>query len=182
MKRTKNLKLVLMSASALTLAACENQEDVAIFESVEQCVSHDGFGMEDCTANMEQAKAEHIRAAPKYTAAADCEADFGAGQCETAPQQTSSGGSVFMPLMMGYMMGNMLSGRSRATSQPLYRSKDNPGNFRTADNQKVTGKTGISKVPAKVAKAPTTKTRTVRRGGFGAVARRSSGGARSFGG
>ena len=182
MKRTKILRLALMSASALTLAACENQEDVAIFESVEQCVKYDGFGMEDCKASLDQAKAEHIRAAPKYTSAADCEADFGAAQCETAPQQTSSGGSVFMPLMMGYMMGNMLSGRSRGTSQPLYRSKDNPSNFRTADNQKVSGKTGLTKVPAQVAKAPTTKTRTVKRGGFGAVARRSSGGFRSSGG
>ena len=31
----------------------------------------------------------------------DCEADFGAEKCELAPQRTTSGGSVFMPLMAG---------------------------------------------------------------------------------
>ena len=182
MKRSRSLKLALMGASALTLAACDNQQDAAIFESVEQCVRHDGFGMEDCQANMKKAEAEHIRVAPKYTSAADCEADFGADQCETAPQRTQSGGSVFMPLMMGYMMGNMLSGRSRVASQPLYRSKDDPKNFRTGDNKKVSGKTGISKVGSQVARAPSTKTSTIRRGGFGSTARRTARRFRSFGG
>ena len=108
MKRSKTLKLAFMSATALTLTACDNPEEVAIFENVAQCVKQDGFGMEDCEANMKKAEAEHIRVAPKYTSAADCEADFGAEQCETAPQKTQGGGSVFMPLMMGYMMTEML--------------------------------------------------------------------------
>jgi uncharacterized protein YgiB involved in biofilm formation len=181
MKRSKTLKLALMSATAIALTACDNPEEVAIFENVEQCVKQDGFGMEACEANLKKAQAEHVRVAPKYTSVADCEADFGAEKCETAPQQTQSGGSVFMPLMMGYMMGNMLGGRSNVATQPLYRSKDDAKNFRTGDNQKVAGKTGISKVPSQVAKAPSTKTSTMRRGGFGSTAR-SSGAFRGYGG
>ena len=61
----------------------------------------------------QQAQQTHIAAAPKYTSQADCEADFGAEKCELAPQRTTSGGSVFMPLMAGYMMGSMLSGGGR---------------------------------------------------------------------
>ena len=182
MKRSKHLKLALMGASVLTLTACDNVEDVAIFENLEQCVAEDGFGLEACEANLKKAEAEHIRVAPKYTSIADCEADFGAEKCETAPQQTQSGGSVFMPLMMGYMMGNLLSGGSRASTQPLYRSKSDPGNFRTGDNHNVGSKTGPSKVPAQTAKAPSTKTSTIRRGGFGSTARRTAGGFRSYGG
>ncbi len=182
MKRSKSLKLALMGASALTLAACDNPENVAVFESVEQCETEAGFDRETCEANFKQAESEHIRVAPKYTSAADCEADFGAAQCEVAPQTTQSGGSVFMPLMMGYMMGSMLGNTSRVASQPLYRSKDDRANFRTGDNQKVAGKTGITKVPSQVAKAPTTKTSTIRRNGFGASARSFTGGSRSFGG
>ena len=183
MKRSRTLTLALMSATALTLAACDNPEEVGVFETVEQCATQDGFNIDACEANMKQAQAEHVRVAPKYTSAADCEADFGTEQCETAPQKTTSGGSVFMPLMMGYMMGNMLGGRSGAATQPLYRSKDDPKNFRTGDNQKVSGKTGISKVPGQVARAPSTKTSTIKRGGFGSAARASSGGVRrSFGG
>ena len=182
MKRSRSLKLALMSASVLTLTACDNTEDVAIFETLEQCVNQNGFTMDACEANMRTAQEEHVRVAPKYTSIADCEADFGAERCETAPQQTTSGGSVFMPLMMGYMMGSMLAGPSRVATQPLYRSKDNPSNFRTADNQKVGNKTGLAKAPASATKPPTTKTRTVRRGGFGATAARSAGRVRSFGG
>jgi uncharacterized protein YgiB involved in biofilm formation len=173
-----------MSATALTLAACDNPEEVAVFENAQQCATQDGFDIAACEANMKQAQQEHVRVAPKYTSVADCEADFGEGQCEDAPQRTSSGGSVFMPLMMGYMMGNMMAGRSAGVAtQPLYRSKDDPKNFRTGDNQKVSGKTGVSKVPGQVARAPSTKTSTIRRGGFGSAARASTGGfRRSFGG
>jgi uncharacterized protein YgiB involved in biofilm formation len=180
MKRSRSLKLALMGASALTLTACdEPAQDVAIFENVAQCEKEVGFDRDACEANFKQAQEEHIRVAPKYTSVADCEADFGAQQCELAPQQTQSGGSVFMPLMMGYMMGSMLGNTSRFGSQPLYRSKDDPTNFRTGDNQKVGGQTGVTKVPAQVAKAPSTKTSTVSRNGFGASARSMSGG---FGG
>lgn len=184
MKRSRTLTLALMSATALTLAACDNPEEVAVFENVQQCATQEGFDIKACEANMKQAQEEHVRVAPKYTSVADCEADFGEGQCEDAPQRTSSGGSVFMPLMMGYMMGNMMAGRSAGVAtQPLYRSKDDPKNFRTGDNQKVSGKTGISKVPGQIARAPSTKTSTIRRGGFGSAARASSGGfRRSFGG
>lgn len=182
MKRSRSLKLALMSATALTLTACdEPPQEVAIFENIEQCENEVGFDRDTCEANFRKAQAEHVRVSPKYAAVEDCEADFGAEQCETAPQQTTSGGSVFMPLMMGYMMGSMMSG-SRAATQPLYRSKDDPGNFRTGDNRKVGGRTGIAKVPAQVAKAPTVKTTTVRRNGFGASARAATGGFRSYGG
>ena len=182
MKRSRSLKLALMGASALTLSACEEApQDVAIFKDVLQCENEVGFDRDACIANFEQAKQEHVRVAPKYTSAEDCEADFGAAQCETAPQKTQSGGSVFMPLMMGYMMGSMLSNGSRAATQPLYRSKDDPKNFRTGDNQKVGSKTGVTKVPAQVAKAPSTKTSTVRRNGFGSPARSTSR-SRSYGG
>jgi len=183
MKRSRKLTLALMSATALTLAACDDPQDVAIFENADQCAKTDGFTLEQCEADLKQAQAEHVRVAPKYTSVADCEADFGAGQCETAPQQTTSGGSVFMPLMMGYMMGSMLGGnRAGVASQPLYRSADDSKSFRTGDNQKVGSKTGVTKVPGQIARAPTTKTSTVRRGGFGASAARFGGGARSFGG
>ncbi|WP_419904763.1 DUF1190 domain-containing protein [Kiloniella sp.] len=182
MKRSKTLKLALMGASALALTACEEPQEVGIFETVEQCSQQDGFDSSTCEENMKLAEAEHIRVSPKYTSVEDCEVDFGATQCEIAPMQTQGGGSVFMPLMMGYMMGNMLGGNSRVATQPLYRSADDAKNFRTGDNQKVAGKTGISKVPGNVAKAPTTKTSTVRRGGFGASAPRTTSRSRSFGG
>jgi uncharacterized protein YgiB involved in biofilm formation len=110
---------------------------------------------------------------------ADCEADFGVGKCEQAPYRTNTGSSVFMPLLVGYMMGRTLG----YGGQPLYRSKDDPGRFRTADNRAIPGRTGQVKVPAAAAKPPTSKLHTSSRGGFGASARSYSGsGARGYGG
>ena len=183
MKRSKSLTLALMSASVLSIAACDDPQDVAIFENVDQCSSTEGFSRDSCEVNLRQAQFEHIRVAPKYNTRADCEADFGAEQCEVAPQTTTTGGSVFMPLMMGYMMGSMLGGnRGGISTQPLYRSVDDGKTFRTGDNRKVGSKTGVSKASGRILRAPSTKTRTVRRGGFGASAARMGGGYRSVGG
>ena len=184
MKRSKSLKIAMMGVGVLALTACEEPQDAAVWENVTQCINNEDFTPEACESEFKKAETEHVRTAPKYVQVSDCEADFGEGNCETAPQQTTSGGSIFMPMMMGYMMGSMLGGgRSGVASQPLYRSKDDPKNFRTGDNQKVSGKTGPTKVGSQVAKAPSTKTRTTQRGGFGAgAARMSSGKFRSFGG
>ncbi len=38
MKRSKALKLSLMGASALTLVACDNSQEVGVFETIDQCV------------------------------------------------------------------------------------------------------------------------------------------------
>ncbi|SCA55666.1 putative lipoprotein [Candidatus Terasakiella magnetica] len=185
MKRSKSLKLALMGATLFTMTACDNPDEVAsIFEDVDECAKFEGQDLDQCRQGWEKAAEEHVRTAPKYTSVEDCQADFGEAQCEQAPQQTSTGGSIFMPMMMGYMMGSMLSGggRSNVATQPLYRSKDDPKNFRTGDNQKVSGKTGVQKVPSNVTKRPTTKTSTVRRGGFGSTAMRKTGGFKSYGG
>jgi uncharacterized protein YgiB involved in biofilm formation len=178
MKRSKSVKLVAMGTGLLLVAACEETKvDTAMFESVQQCKGL-GFTEQECVANYEAAQKMHVDVAPKYTSRTDCEADFGAEKCQVAPQKTTTGGSVFMPLMAGYMMGSMLSGGAR--TQPLYRSRDDRTNFRTADNRKVGSTVGRAQISKSATKAPSVKTRTVSRGGFGSAARATS--RRSFGG
>lgn len=178
MKRSKSVKLVAMGTGLLLVAACEEAKvDTALFESVKECTGL-GFSEKECAANFKQAQQTHILASPKYTSQADCEADFGAEKCEVAPQRTTSGGSVFMPLMAGYMMGSILSGGGRG--QPLYRSRGDAGTFRTADNKAVGNTTGRTKVAQSTTRTPATKTRTTSRGGFGKNARSPV--RRSFGG
>lgn len=172
MKRSKTIGLVAMSASVIALTACEEPAvDAAVFETLSQCLANQDVDRTQCEADFKAAKSQHVQVAPKYTSRQDCEADFGAQQCETAPQQTQSGGSVFMPLMMGYMMGSMLSGRSGFGSQPLYRSKDDPKSYRTADNKKVGNQIGRTQVARSATRTPSVKSSTVSRGGFGARAR-----------
>ncbi len=173
MKRSRSIALVMMGAGAIALTACEERQvDVGVFEDVEQCVNEPGASRAACEEAFAVAQEQHAAVAPKYADQQSCEADFGAGQCEPAPQQAQGGGgSFFMPLMMGYMMGSMMSGRGGVAPQPLYRSADDARNFRTADNRSVGPAAGRTTVSRTAAAAPTAKTQTVARGGFGDRAR-----------
>jgi len=159
----------MMSVSLIALTACEEPKvDASIYESIGQCKSDPHNTADQCEGSFKEASSQHAAVAPKYSSAEDCQADFGQGKCEEAPYKTSSGGSVFMPLMMGYMMGR----RNSMMSQPLYRSAKSPNSFRTAENQNVGSKTGGTKVARSAASRPSFKNSTRSRGGFGSSARR----------
>jgi uncharacterized protein YgiB involved in biofilm formation len=174
MKRWSSLSAgLMMSVSLIALTACEEPRvDASVYESVEQC-KRDPLGNPDqCDSSFKEAKAQHAAVAPKYTTKEDCVADFGAEKCEKAPYQTNSGGSIFMPLMAGYMMGSLLGGRRTMGAQPLYKSASSPGTFRTSDNKSAGSKTGQTQVARSVTSKPSVKNTTMRRGGFGSSGRR----------
>jgi uncharacterized protein YgiB involved in biofilm formation len=169
---------LMMSVSLIALTACgEPEVDASIYESIDQCKSDPLTTSDQCELSFKEAISQHAAAAPKYATTEDCQADFGEGKCETSPYKTSNGGSVFMPLMAGYMMGSMLGGRSSMMSQPLYRSARSPNSFRTAENRNVGSKTGSTKVARSATGRPTFKTATRSRGGFGSSGRRFGSGA-----
>ena len=174
MKSWSSASVVLMaSVSLIALTACEEPKvDAEIFESLTQCKESPNANSDHCEASYKEARNQHAGVAPKYSSEADCQADFGAGKCEAAPYKTTSGGSVFMPLMMGYMMGSMLGGRRSMMSQPLYRSAQSPNSFRTAENRNVGSKRGPTKVASSATSRPSFKTATRSRGGFGSSGRR----------
>jgi uncharacterized protein YgiB involved in biofilm formation len=173
MKRWNFLSVAMMSASILALNACEEAKvDASVYESVEQCKDDPVATAKQCQSSFKEAQDQHAAVAPKYSSLKDCQADFGSEKCEQAPYQTSSGGSVFMPMMMGYMMGSMMGGRGSMFSQPLYRSAQNPSGFRTADNRNVGAKTGSTQVARSATNRPSFKRSTMSRGGFGSSGRR----------
>lgn len=193
MKRSKKAALILMvPATTFLLAGCgEEPEQAMVFNGPSECSSGGFSSPEACLADYKAAQALHPQVAPKYLSKAECETDFGSGQCETAPQQTTAGGSVFMPMMMGYMMGQMLSrpqaggqnfqqttspARNNIPTQPLYKSRDDRSTFRTATNTPVAKNTGL--VSVKPSQLKPQAGQLVRRGGFGQQAAMRS----SFGG
>lgn len=204
MKRSKKTALVLMvPAATLLLASCgEEPEQAVVFTDPSEC-SAAGFNtMAACQAEYEAAKKMHPQVAPKYLTQQECESDFGNEQCERAPYQTTSGGSVFMPMMMGYMAGQMFSrpqagaqqyqtqnnpsnaasgvggavARSTIATQPLYKSRDDRTTFRTATNRPVAQ--GIGPITLRPSQVKPQAGQLVRRGGFGqqAAMRNSFGG------
>lgn len=168
----------LLLATALSVAACEdNGVEARVFSDLDACLaeaadSQDLQAADECRAAFETAQAEHERTAPRYAEQALCEEQHG-GECTV--QQASGGGSFFMPLMMGYMMGNMMSGGAGALrSQPLYRTAE--GRFATATGAtRVASLSGTQRLrpsafapaPSTAQAAPMTRATVRATGGFG---------------
>lgn len=203
-KRSKKAALILMVPTAtLLLAGCSTEDPVetAVYQNADECAAYYNPPAE-CQAEFAKAQQLHAQVAPKYQSQADCEADFGVGQCEApaatlaqnnststatdpaAPAQQQASSGFFMPMMMGFLAGQMLNRSGQAAAkqpvptQPLYKSRDDASTYRTATNQPVARQSGpVSVLPSKMQPTPGTM---VRRGGFGAQAQQrqsaSSGG------
>lgn len=190
MKRTKNInhaafrKAIIVGGVAIALTGCEvADETVKMYQTVDQCSTAESSAIEQCKASFEQAKTEHEKAGPKFESASDCAEEF--GTCEY-----NLGSSSFMPLMagfmMGQMMGNMQANSNFRAAQPMY--KNSSGDYYDKDRRNY----GSSVIPGKSFKTtksslkPATsvskpqaytppKQATSSRGGFGkSVSSRSS--------
>ena len=194
-KRSKTARLIMMApAAGMILAGCgEKPVEVQVFNSPDECAAYYNPPAE-CKAAFAEAQALHPKVAPRYATKQECEADFGNGQCETAPllaantseqpqQQSQQSSGFFMPMMMGFMAGQMLNrggmatnpnqqtanaSRSPVPNQPLYKSRDDRSTFRTASNTAVANQSGPTSIrPSAVQPKPAAM---ARRGGFGAQA------------
>lgn len=210
-KRSKTARLIMMvPAAGMVLAGCgEKPVDVQVFNTPDECAAYYNPPAE-CKAAFADAKALHPQVAPRYASKQECETDFGSGQCETAPvlaanntvavssgeptqPQSQQSSGFFMPMMMGFLAGQMLNRggmagapqqqtanatRSPVANQPLYKSRDDRGTFRTATNTPVASQPGATSIrPSAVQPKPATM---ARRGGFGAQAAKRNVG--SYGG
>lgn len=188
MKRSRHTALVLMGAAPLLLAACSQEPELqtaeGLFTSVEACIDKTQNPYM-CKQAFTQAQQQAAGAAPEFASVTECESQFGRGQCAT--QQTTGGQSFIGPLMTGFFLSQMLTGRGAGLTQnpgstpPPGTTKGEPA-FRTTHNDWLkpgpsaggVGAATLTRVDAQPDRAM-----TVRRGGFGATAARRSG---SFGG
>ncbi|WP_346796591.1 DUF1190 domain-containing protein [Halomonas sp. Bachu 37] len=153
-KRSARLSLAMMGVGAFGLSACsppqseEHVTDVSFdnpesYQSVEDCVAAEIYTRSAC----ETAYEASLESVPRFSSLEECEAEHGEGACvaPTAEQSQvatgSSTGSWFMPAMMGYMVGSMMSNTNRGRAfervyqEPVYRNRQNQGNWNTASNQ-----------------------------------------------
>ncbi len=179
--RSRTVALCILGASAFALAGCrEEQVDAQAFPDLASCkAASNAQGLipaGECEAAFAEAQQLHVEAAPRYDSQAVCEEEHGAGNCGSEQQVANTGsGSIFMPLIAGYLIGNMLGGRGGMVgSQPLYRTSD--GKFTNAGGTAAySSNTGKAKLgsslfqrPAStIGKAPMTKATLSSRGGFG---------------
>ncbi|KGJ06133.1 hypothetical protein IT41_02950 [Paracoccus halophilus] len=200
-KRSRHVALILAGSATMALAACEdNRVDAQSFPDLESCIAasqENGlwFTEEDCRKNFAAAQQEYLETAPRYASKELCEQEHGAGNCggdpaaESSAQQGSGGGFSFMPLLVGYMMGSMLSRGGGISSQPMVNTPDGrystpKGDQTFASNRgagKVSGAT-FQRAPATIGKPPMSAAQVSQRGGFGAGATSRSSGRGVFGG
>ena len=121
MKRSRSVKLALMGAGAVALTACgQAKEEAVVYDSIAQCEAAGVVDAATCAEQFEKAEAVHQETAPRYAREQDCYTDFGYQRCQG--YRTSSGSSVFLPFMLGYMLAPR--GGTGIFTQPLYRSAD----------------------------------------------------------
>ena len=177
--RTFVLRPLVTAIAAVTLSACGSQEEVTVVASVEECSANTKLSRAECESAYIKAQTEAARTGPKYSSSRTCEAEFGAGQCQ--PQR----GGIFMPLMTGFMVGQLLSNSYNPVYRYNNRSSPNYNKVMTADGG-IIGKSGQRsyRVDSDSVKPKPRTTRTISRGGFGAIASAKSswGGGRSSGG
>lgn len=180
------IRLVLLGTVGLIgLAGCEENDPLAghdVLRDQAECSARPD--PDACRMALADARAQHVQTAPRFASRAECEDAFGQGNCgspqqilagndvfSTAqpaggaspsapqePQQAQSSGGVFMPLLMGYMMGRALGGPGLG-AQPLYRD---PANTAYSGNRTL-GKLSSNRFPD----APKATPASISRGGFG---------------
>lgn len=194
-KRSRRVALLLAGAATLTLAACKDDSvDAESFPDLASCQQYASqnslwFSAGDCEKQFAQAQQEYAETAPRYESQALCEQEHGVGNCGSDPAaQSGGGGSSFMPLLMGFMLGNMLA-RGGVFGQPMVRTAD--GRFSTpAGNQSFASNRGAGKVapatfnpaPRTIGRPPMSAAQVAQRGGFGAARTGGGAGARSSSG
>ncbi len=165
MKRSKKLQLSLLSMTPLALTGCGGpKEDVLVYRDADQCSSDGLLSKEICVSDYTTAVNIHQTTAPKYKFFADCFDDFGS----TCRWQTNE---EYIPTMEGYMLATQESRNSGMTFSvvPLYLNDD--GEYVTGDYEDIGGNghsgSGRRSVPSYRTAKPSTKARTMGRGGFG---------------
>lgn len=180
--------------AVFALSGCEeSDETVSLYMNAQECAQANPSQAAQCEDSYRTALQEAQRTAPKYATMEDCVAEFGDAQCtQTASidgnpvntenannlnpdssqmAQANSGGSFFMPLMAGYMMGRLMGGG--APAQPLFSSRNpnSPANGKFVD---ATGRNYGPAVGGRQMNVPKTAmtpkpstTSTITRGGFG---------------
>ena len=114
MKRSKYLSLVLIgSVSAMaTLSGCGSPQPVlppdngGTFANMAECLQH--YDQNTCATADRLAKQSHWANAPHYNTLADCIAQYGPNMCQSGSYY-GGGNNVFVPMMLGYMMGSASS-------------------------------------------------------------------------
>lgn len=186
-KRSRTVALTILGAASFAVAGCrEEQVEAQAFPDLASCqaAAADGglFTPDQCNQAFAEAETLHVESAPRYESLQVCEEQHGEGNCGSEQEQVSNGGgsgSIFMPLLAGYLIGNMLgrAGGGMSAAQPMYRNASGgftnaarTSSFSTNSGRGTMGAQQFTRPTSTIGKAPMTRATASSRGGFGSSA------------
>jgi uncharacterized protein YgiB involved in biofilm formation len=184
MRRSLRVTSLIAGGSLLSagLAGCEDPgpQEAQVYPDLDACARE--ADPADCRQALAEAQRNHLETAPKFATREECEREIGPEACQEVQVQAGQGEgrSVFMPLLMGYMLGRALSPRM-PYGVPVYVGRDGfarsggqvLGNLPGGRAGLAGGATTVRSGPrgfGQVAASPA-------RGGFGSTGRAFGGGA-----
>jgi uncharacterized protein YgiB involved in biofilm formation len=172
MRKSRYVTMLLAGAAAASLSACDQtstpQDDAMLYSDPAACSKDADATL--CNEAFQTARDEHVKQAPKFASRAECEA-AGYTTCDTAEVTAADGTSqsLFMPMMMGFMMGRMLNGGMAGMApRPVYADRNG---YLYSDRANV-GRVA----PGTTSLGPNGMAMRTTRGGFGNSARAFRGG------
>ena len=117
MKRSRYIALAALGVIGASFLipgkedATSETKDAALYANVDECIRANVLGRDTCEAEFRAAQEQFLTEAPKFDSQTTCEGQYGAGQCKSAQV---NGASVFVPAMIGFMVGNYLSNARNA--------------------------------------------------------------------
>ena len=188
----------LMAGAGLSLGACDNAPsatqwgdqtpaasqpvEAATFASLDECKRGEAYTDAECDTAYAEAQKASDKDGPRFADQDSCEARYGVAQC--VPRSQAGGGSVFTPLLTGFIIGQAMSNMGGGyRGAPMYRDRDggwSSGAGRPLSRDYVTGRATVRSDafgPPR-ASAPSrmqSRSAVISRGGFG-------GGGRAYGG
>lgn len=195
MKRSRSVALTsLMAGAGLSVSACDQSathwggqaqrvDQPAAYRTLQECKASGETPADQCDRAYAQAQAD----APKFNDRQTCEQRYGVDQC--VPRNQAGGGSVFMPLLAGFMIGRALNGGGGYGGgfggAPIFRDRNGGyvggggyggGGFGGFGGGRTSiGRSGYDSPSAYAPSRVQSRSSVISRGGFG------GGGGRSFG-
>jgi uncharacterized protein YgiB involved in biofilm formation len=95
------------------------------FSTVDECRMASGMTPDVCNRAFAAVQQTAVADAPRFDNQAACEAQYSAGQCRAS---TWNGASVFVPALVGALVGRSMVNAGQPQSQPLYPPRSGPAN------------------------------------------------------
>lgn len=167
MKRSMTVSLVLLGSAAMGLSGCKPKAES--YPSVEACEAAGQHTDQECREGFAAAQREHEASARHFQSRDECIAAYGPNGCEE--RHAESGGSFFMPMMLGYMLGRGMG------YHPLYQDPNRRDGLMSSGGTGFSGYTSGGGFGSRSgASSSGSETSTVSRGGFGESGHGISGG------